>query len=158
MDYNEGMKKQLYFCLISSLALCSCGTDRRRWEKLILPFQAHDVLRVNIDEVNTEYSFESGHYQYFSNNTDFIETVYQVVVTTPVIAKNSFKNYKCEKFLSIYFELADGIYDRKCLASWGSYILYNDKIYFNGVNFASNLFHDINCEQLKGKFEKITIA
>ena len=40
----------------------------------------------------------------------------------------------------------------------GSYILYNDKIYFNGVNFASNLFHDINCEQLKGKFEKITIA
>ena len=117
-------KKQLYFCLISSFALCSCGTDRRRWEKLILPFQAHDVLRVNIDEVNTEYSFESGHYQYFSNNPEFIKTVYQVVVTTPVISKKTFKNYKCEKFLSIYFELADGIYDRKCLASWGSYIFY----------------------------------
>lgn len=152
------MKKLIHLMLLSTLALCSCGTDMRRWDKLILPFKAHDVLRINIDEVNTEYSSESGHYQYVSNNPEFIKTVYQAVVTTPVIAKNSFKNYKCEKLLSIYFELADGINDRKCLASWGSYIFYNDKVYFNSVNFASNLFHDINCEQLKGKFEKITIA
>lgn len=157
MVYNGGMKKQLYFCLISSFALCSCGTDRRRWEKLILPFQAHDVLRVNIDEINTEYSYENGHYQYFSNDPDFIETVYQVVVTTPVTAKSKFKNYSCEKYLSIYFELPNGIYDRKCLSSWGSYIFYNDKVYFNSVNFASNLLSDINCEKLEGKFEKIKI-
>lgn len=36
--------------LLSTLALCSCGTDMRRWDKLILPFKAKDVLRVNISE------------------------------------------------------------------------------------------------------------
>ena len=44
------MKKLIHLMLLSTLALCSCGTDMRRWDKLILPFKAKDVLRVNISE------------------------------------------------------------------------------------------------------------
>ena len=157
MDYNEGMKKQLYFCLISSLALCSCGTDRRRWEKLILPFQAHDVLRVNISKKVNVSSDSLKQYQVHSTNLEVIESVYHTVTHTPVIPKSRVEKPDTKDFIAVYFETSDGIYDVESYSWWsGSYLFYNDKFYYYAVYFSP--LDELENKKLQDKDEKIEIG
>lgn len=157
MGYNEGMKKQLYFCLISSLALCSCGTDMRRWDKLILPFKAKDVLRVNISEKINVTSDPIKQYQVHSTNPEVIESVYHTVTHTPVIPKSRVEKPDSKDFIAVYFETSDGIYDVESYSWWsGSYLFYNDKFYYYAVYFSP--LDELENKKLQDKYEKIEIG
>lgn len=143
--------------LFSSLTLCSCGTDMRRWDTLILPFKAQDVLRVNISEEIKVASGSIKQYQVHSTNFEVIESVYDTVTHTPVIQKSRAEKPNSKDLMAIYFETSDGIYDVESY-SWrsGSYLFYNDKFYYYAAYFSP--LYELENKKLQGKYEKIEIV